>query len=297
MRAVVLLILGLWAGALAAAGSPPDQPLTTDPVPDSKFPAAVAELAFESQGDRLPGLLYLANGEGPHPTVILLHGLPGNEKNLDIAQAVRRAGFNAMFFHYRGAWGAEGNYRLTGLAEDVAAAVAFLRNNASRYRVDDEKLTLLGHSMGGFASLAAGSRDPGLACVGAMAPANLGLMAEGIRAGDPGSLEFLSYADSLFMLRNFDGEQMRKELLSSPSGTLDTRLYGPGLRRKSVFLVTGTEDSVLPPATMFNPVVAAYQRDEAIRLVHHSIPGDHSFSYSRLRLTDLVANWLLQDCK
>ena len=39
--------------------------------------------------------------------VLLLHGFPGNEKNLDLAQDLRADGFNVLFFHYRGAWGSE----------------------------------------------------------------------------------------------------------------------------------------------------------------------------------------------
>ena len=187
---LIFLLLG---SPLHAAGNP----LTDDPVPDTMYPPAIEELTIDSQGARMSGLLYLANGRGPHPTLLLLHGLPGNEKNLDIAQAARRAGFNVLFFHYRGAWGSEGDYSLGHLAEDVAAALAFLRKNAGPYRVDPDRLSLLGHSLGGFAALAAGSKDKALRCVGAMAPANLGLMAEGVRAGEPGALEFLDYADGL----------------------------------------------------------------------------------------------------
>lgn len=41
---------------------------------------------------RILSVLYTAGGEGTHPTVILLHGIPGCERNLDLAQAVRCAG-------------------------------------------------------------------------------------------------------------------------------------------------------------------------------------------------------------
>ena len=109
------------------------------------------------EGSRLSGILYLANGLGPHPTVVLLHGLPGNEKNLDLAQVMRRAGFNVLFFHYRGAWGSEGDYLISRQPEDVAAAIGFLRENAVRYRIDVNAISLLGHSLGGYAALAAGS--------------------------------------------------------------------------------------------------------------------------------------------
>jgi hypothetical protein len=293
MHRLIGLLIALTAGAQLQAADP----FGRDPEPHPMFPPALAELTFSSGDFRLSGLLYQANGLGPHPTVVLLHGLPGNEKNLDIAQVLRRAGFNVMFFHYRGAWGSEGDYSLLTLTEDVAAALHFLRDNATRYRVDVGHLTLLGHSLGGWAALAAGSQDKALVCVGALAPANLGLMAEGIRAGEPGALEFLDYADTLFMLRGFDGAAMKRELLSQPALTLDTRLFSPGLRGKSLFLITGTEDAVLPPASMFEPLVAAYSRDPAMTVSHHAIPGDHAFSYSRIQLTEQVLAWLERDCR
>lgn len=297
MRSMIPLFFGLWASVLAAADADIERALTEDPTPDPEHPPAIRELAFESGGARLPGLLYLANGAGPHPTFVLLHGLPGNEKNLDLAQALRRAGFNVMFFHYRGAWGAEGDYRLNGLADDVATAVDFLHDNAATYRVDTDRISLVGHSLGGFTSLAAGSRIPGLACVAALAPANFGQMAEGIRSGEPGSLAFLDYADSLFMLHNFDGAVMRKELLETPASKLDTRLFGPGLAGKSVLLVTGDRDAVLPPAAIFDPVVKAYRDQDKLQLEVEVIPGDHSFSYSRLQLTRLLLGWSLENCR
>ena len=57
-------------------------------------------------------------------TVVLLHGLPGNEQNLDLAQAIRRAGWNVLTLHYRGAWGSPGQFSLQHVLEDADAAVA-----------------------------------------------------------------------------------------------------------------------------------------------------------------------------
>ncbi len=293
MRTLLSLFIMLYSLGISAAGNP----LTTDPVPEQMFPPSIEELTFLSGESRLSGLLYIANGKGPHPTVVLLHGLPGNERNLDIAQVLRRAGFNIMFFHYRGAWGSEGDYCLNTLVDDVAAALVFLRSHTTRYRIDGRKLSLLGHSMGGWAALAAARKDVGLACVGALAPANLGLMAEGIRAGEPNAISFLDYADTLFMLRNFDGKHMREDLLSVPPWQLDTRTFAPGLRGKSVLMVAGENDVVLPTESMFDPTVAAYKREPGIKLHHFTIPGDHSFSWSRIQLTELILDWLQNDCR
>ena len=61
----------------------------------------MAVLHIPSHGVSNNGLIYQPSGAGPHPTLIVCHGLPGNEKNLDLAQAVRRAGWNAVTFSAR----------------------------------------------------------------------------------------------------------------------------------------------------------------------------------------------------
>ena len=140
------LLLAVFLSASAAAET---LVATHDPVPDPAYPASVVELTFSSAGDRMPGFIYIASGVGPHPTVVLLHGFPGNEKNLDIAQSARRAGFNVVFFNYRSAWGADGSYSLLGQDEDVQSVLGFFREpvNSKKYRVDTSHLTLLGHSL------------------------------------------------------------------------------------------------------------------------------------------------------
>lgn len=59
---------------------------------------------------RLLSVLYTAGGRGLHPTVLLLHGIPGCEKNMDLAQYLRRMGFHVLIFHYSGSWGSDGDY-------------------------------------------------------------------------------------------------------------------------------------------------------------------------------------------
>jgi len=267
--------------------------------PDADYPPAIVELTIDSGGYRLPALAYLADGKGPHPTVVLLHGFPGNEKNLDIAQSLRRAGFNVVFFHYRGAWGADGEYSVVTLPDDVAAVLEYLRTpeTVEKLRVDTGHLSLLGHSMGGYASLAAGARDKALVCVGAMSPGNLGDFKRAIEAGDPAGDSFLQYADSLFMLRGYSGAKMKSELAGAAMEEIDLRGYGPGLVGKSVFLVNGDKDTVTPPDTMFKPIVEVYQRTPGLALEALVISGDHSYSWSREELTVLVEAWLLRDCR
>ena len=82
-------------------------------------------------------MLFVAAGKGPHPTVILMHGLPGNERNLDLAQAIRRAGWDVLTFTYRGAWGSPGDFSIANSMEDTAAALEFARSpEAAKLGID-----------------------------------------------------------------------------------------------------------------------------------------------------------------
>jgi dipeptidyl aminopeptidase/acylaminoacyl peptidase len=141
--------------------------ISTDAAPDKAAPASMVQLSVPSHGEQLLGVFYLADGAGPHPTAIVMHGFPGYEQNLDIAQALRRAGWNVMAVHYRGSWGVKGNFSFTHVIEDADAEVAFLRDPAvdAKYHIDPTKIVLVGHSMGGFAVASAAAHNPAVAGV------------------------------------------------------------------------------------------------------------------------------------
>jgi len=129
-----------------------------------------------SHGALLNAFVYIASGATPHPTVILLHGFPGNERNLDLAQSIRRAGWNVLYFDYRGSWGSPGAFSFTHCIEDTQSAIDYLRNpvHAAQLRADPRTIVLIGHSMGGFMALQAGALDPAITAVITVSAADLG---------------------------------------------------------------------------------------------------------------------------
>ena len=120
----------LLAAVLATAPLTPPipAPVIADPPADSAHPAAMEAFVLPSHGSGLNAVLYLASGSEPHPTLLLLHGFPGNEQNLDLAQAARRAGWNVLTMHYRGSWGSHGTFSFLNAAEDAHVALAFLED-------------------------------------------------------------------------------------------------------------------------------------------------------------------------
>ncbi len=150
--------------------------ISTDPKPDKANSAAMQSFQFDSHGSLLNAFVYVAAGSSPHPTVVLLHGFPGNERNLDLAQSIRRAGWNVLYFDYRGSWGSPGDFTFTHCIEDTQSAIAYLRDpaNAARLRSDAKTIVLVGHSMGGFVALEAGAFDSTIRAIVTISAADLG---------------------------------------------------------------------------------------------------------------------------
>ena len=122
---------------------------------DMTSPASSTELFIPSGNSQIAGLIYSANGLQKHPTLLLLHGYPGNERNLDIAQVVRSHGWNVIYFDYRGSWGSQGKFSFKNSVEDVVNVVAFCNKYQDSLKIDTSNIVLFGHSMGGWVCLKA----------------------------------------------------------------------------------------------------------------------------------------------
>ncbi len=303
MSRALLALAGLGLAATAACAdaqsrAPTRDPVTLDlPARDTAHPMALVELHFPSAGARLNGLLYLAPGRGPHPTVVLLHGYPGNERNLDVAQAVRRAGMNVLFFHYRGAWGSGGEFSFANAQADVAAALAFLRDSATvaRHRVDPRRIALVGHSMGGWLALRGAAADPGVRCAAGLDFWDAGRDGVAMRADSASRAEFLAYTTDLTApgapLRAAGGAPALVRSLLDRGDEWALARSAPALRDRPVLLLDATANA------SHAPLAEALRRAGNARVTTHVWPTDHSFSDRRVGLARAVIDWLRADCR
>ena len=263
--------------------------LTIDP----DFPPTMAAFAIESYGEMMNGLIYVANGAGPHPTAILLHGYPGNEKNLDLAQAMRRAGWNVLFFHYRGSWGSGGSYSVMSAIEDVNAVIEFvlLAETEAQYRIDRSRLALVGHSMGGYLSLVVGSWRAEIGRICAIAPVHMrALHAQFVE--NPAMAQMMSTGlDATYALKGHDFAG-NLETMSKNWMAYDFLWNSADFHNTDVCLIAASGDEILPPAVHHDPVVAALSEQPTTTLTTHLIDTDHAFSGQRIALMRLVIEWL-----
>jgi pimeloyl-ACP methyl ester carboxylesterase len=247
-----------------------------------------------SHGEAINAIAYLAAGAGPHPVVIVLHGFPGNEKNLDLAQAIRRAGWNAVYFDYRGSWGSPGAFSFSHSLEDTQSAIAYLRDpaNAARLRTDPKRIALIGHSMGGFMAAYAGSHDPAILGTALISAANFH---DWSQAGGEGSDEKANIArlavalekEDILPLAGCTGESLAKEMLAHRN-EWNYRDYTPLFGQRPM-LIVNSDDGLAPSST---PLAAMLQKQGNTRVTEVHFPTDHSYSDHRIALESAVLNWL-----
>lgn len=292
-------------------------PTTSDPLTiDPDFPPAMKELSFDSHGHTLSGLIYLADGAGPHPAVVLLHGFPGNEKNLDIAQALRRAGWNVLFFHYRGAWGSEGSFSLGNSMADVLVAVDYLKTNAARLRTNPAHIALVGHSMGGFMALWGGSQIADITCTVALSAADFGAAGLALRraaadtsakapsqsTGGPAKApdgdaleENLDQGQKMVMLRDYDLPGLFAEMRVD-ADVLSVFSFSAGHAGKKLLLIGGTRDIVVPPV-VHRSLMEIFSAVPGLTLEEELLDTGHAFSWKRIELARVITAWLDGNCR
>ncbi|MGO9932095.1 MAG: alpha/beta hydrolase family protein [Steroidobacteraceae bacterium] len=283
MRSPLSLLLALFlASTRGFAQAPPA--IFTDPPADKAHPAAMTVLHIPSHGVLINGLVYSPAGAGLHPTLVICHGLPGNEKNLDLAQAVRRAGWNAVTFNYRGSWGSPGTFRFAQNLQDADAVLSYLRDpaNASKLRLDPKRIALAGHSMGGWVTAHTAAHDPAL--IGAIL----------ISMGDMGRIGYLPHdqavaimADNMEALSGVSAESMADEVTAHAKEFVVVNTAA-GLAK--IPLLALTADDNLAGNT--DTLVEAIKAKGGTRVTSMHVATDHGWSDHRIALESIVITWL-----
>ncbi|SKB91624.1 alpha/beta hydrolase family protein [Daejeonella lutea] len=257
---------------------PDDKYLNNDFKPDEFYPGGQVELTIPSSGSNMYGLAYTADGKGPHPTVILLHGLPGNERSLDMAQSIRRGGYNVIYFNYRGAWGSKGTFGFQNSIDDVGAVLDYITDsaNSSTLKVDKERIALFGHSMGAGFALIAGMKDPRIKSVIGVSVFNPFTLLQG--EGAEGNLRGLKeYLLTLGML-NCDPNKFLTDILNNlDKYNIESMI---SKTRKPVLVID--EHMNNQGFTKFNK-----KKDFTYKIWN----TDHAFSNRRIALTTEAKNW------
>jgi pimeloyl-ACP methyl ester carboxylesterase len=283
MKKTILAVI--FAFATPAMSAPKIDPAVfTDPVHDAAHPARMEVIHIPSGDVEINSVVYVAAGTGPHPVVVLCHGLPGNEKNLDLAQAIRRAGWTVITFNYRGSWGSPGSYSFANDLADVDAVLDYARApvNAAKLGLDPKRIVLGGHSLGGWATALTAEHDKGLAGAFMISPGNIG------RFGKlPRDQAAAAIRNNGMEALATTPEAMADDVIAN-SNAYDFVQAAPRLTTTRLLMLT-SDDGGAPTA---DALVAGIRAGggKGVTTVHAAT--DHSWSDARVRLASEVIGWL-----
>ena len=287
--AVALAMSIAFAGGAVAqvVSRTPPAAISTEPARDPAHPARMEVAHIPTGGVKVNGIVLVASGPGPHPTVILFHGLPGNERNLDLAQAIRRAGWNVLAPNYRGSWGSPGAYRFAQDLEDAKAFLAFVRDpaNAKAYGFDPKRIALVGHSLGGWVTAETAASDPDLLGAVMISAGDMGLLGTLAKVNPKAAAQFLD--DSRESLVDVTGESMAAEL-APHAQDWSFAAVAPSLASRRL-LVLYSNDFVKAHS---EGLIAALKKAGGTQFLTAYEDTDHSWNDKRLTLESLVINYL-----
>lgn len=256
------------------------------PGADRGHPPSSTSLTIRSGGSDLFGVMYHPGGKGPHPTMVIFHGFPGNEKNGDLAQIFRRAGFNTLLFSYRGAWGSGGTFSFSHVVEDAGTVLDFLRSDHARTAlgVDGERIIAAGHSMGGFAAIKGSEGRPFVRDIIFIAGWNVG--GDGKRAAsDPVAARMLRklMEESVKPLAGAEAQGLWDEVMDRRED-FDLINSSASLAKRHLLLVGASRDEITPPKHHHEPLMRALRQRDGDNVRELLLDDEHGFSASRVAL-------------
>lgn len=256
--------------------------------------ASMEAMQIPSHGMLLNALTYVAAGAGRHPVVVLLHGFPGNERNLDLAQDMRHAGWDVVYFNYRGSWGTPGAFSFAHGIEDTASVLSYLRKPevAKRLRLDPAHIVLVGHSMGGFMAVEAAAADPAIRAFATISAADMPgmyLQVQG-RQGKDAALKAMAAGlanEGMAPLSGCTPDGLAREL-AGHAGDWPFLDKASALKDRTVFVVT-SDDGLAAPNDAF---AAALRKAGDTHVDSLHLSTDHAYSDRRRELSQALLKWL-----
>jgi predicted alpha/beta-fold hydrolase len=243
-----------------------------------EFSAFNEEIIFNIKGDSIAGYAFIAKGRNHKETVIMLHGLPGNDNQFDIANSIRRTGRNVIYFNYRGSWGSQGDFLYSNSLEDVYGVIEHLSSlkNSTRLRIDTNAFVILGRSYGGGIALIEGSKNERIKKIIAISSMNAGSRFNPIQKLS----ELKGWKDYLNrqVMLNVNPNIFLQEMLDNKE-KYNVVTYKNQLKNKKVLFIESSKNNQSWIGLLKN-------------IDYKIMKSDHNFISNRIELTTVIVNWL-----
>ena len=259
------------------------------------------DITINRSGVLLKGKFYAVEGEGIFPTVILLHGFPGNEKDvLGIGENLAQAGINALTFNYSGTYESQGKASHEHNLNDINAAFIYLHQleNISKYKIDTSLIYLGGWCHGGGLGLAYAVNHHEIHSVFSI-------------AGSDQSVFFKEYVSNPEMKKMIDksfAETTAKGITRFEDGaaphevaeggidkmisSLDIKKNAATLALKNILLIGGWDDIQTTMEKFILPLYRALQTEKAQNVTIKAFQADHYCGKTKNDVAQTLIEWI-----
>lgn len=254
-------------------------------------------IIFEIEGFIIRGIFFLAAGESPFRTVLLLQGFPGDEGDiLGLGQNLSENNINALTFNYRGTFQSEGTFSLRNTLQDISAGIDYLHQESviDRFRIDTSKLVLGGYSYGGGMGLVFAASHPEIKRIFSISGTDHGEFARQYQRNPA----FAEMIDTSFEgLKSpagpvrFADKSKFDELIQNP-GPYDLRLKAKILADRDILLLGGWNDINVSIEGHLLPFYRTLKELDAKAVQIEAFPDDHGFESSEDQLAAVVVDWI-----
>ncbi len=266
--------------------------LFEDPKPLDVFMSQVTAIVPAADGSPLFARVmkpFLNAPDEKRPAIIMMHGFPGYEKWIEVAQALKRMGCVTVTSAFRGVWGCGGNYTLTGLADDARAHVEYCKAHADELNIDPDHIYLFGHSMGGFTALRLMAEGIDVKGVVLVAPCD---MVEKYQSDKAGFKTMVEGSCPFFTLDEKGGAVFEEECKAHPITWHLDELAKKADPSIPVLMFAGGKDDLCPPASHAMPAYSVLKQ-RGFDVTYLLFDSDHCFQSAKVEFTRSLAEWLV----
>lgn len=205
---------------------------------------------------------FVPDGKGPFPAVIIVHGggwEAGSKTTYvpPLFEPLSRGGFAWFSINYRLAPA----HRFEAMAEDVDAAIRWVKKNAKTFKVDPKRIALMGESAGGHLVSYAGARGRGETKVAAVV-SFYGVHDINARSRKMGAIG--RNIEQLLVISTPNAEAEEKQRLASPVTYVHKQM-------PPYLMIHGTEDKAVPYDQ--SPLMCAKMKEAGVRCEVFTVEG------------------------
>jgi dipeptidyl aminopeptidase/acylaminoacyl peptidase len=261
-----------------------------------------ADITIERDGIHLRGKLYISEGTGVFPTVILLQGFPGNESDvIGIGKQLSLSGINALTFNYSGTFKSEGRTSQQNSERDITAAYNFLHNadNIKMFKIDTAKIILGGWSYGGGMALAYAVKNHGIKMVFSIAGVDWGEYYEEYirnpefkKTTDDNMSKMAAMTDQIRFEEGAIPDEMTKDGIIRLDSAYFLRRSAAKLIDKDILIIGGWDDAQATVDNYILPVYRALNKANAKNVSIIAFQDNHYFRNTRTEVALAIAKWI-----